>query len=124
MACLEQVLIHGVRAGGGARAMDARVERAARLLADHPARPLDLEALAGEVSLSASRLAHLFREQVGLSPLQVLERQRVEMARRLLSASGMSVKEVAAACGYASPFYFSLRFKRATGKSPSAYRER
>lgn len=123
LSVLEQVILLCARSNPR-RAMDERVERAMRWLAGHVREPLEIEALAARVRLSPSRLAHLFREQTGVTPLQFLERQRIDAAIRLLTATRKSVKVISAECGFASPFYFSLRFKKATGKSPSAYRGR
>jgi AraC family transcriptional regulator of arabinose operon len=99
MASLEQVLLYVSALPGRSGPLDARVAAAMKRLADRPAEPFDLDALASLAALSPSRLA-----------------------RRLLRASSISVKEVSAACGFQSQYYFSLRFKRATGKSPSAWR--
>jgi AraC family transcriptional regulator of arabinose operon len=121
LAVLEQVIILGARSTPR-RTMDERITHAMRHLAAHHQDPLDIPALADSVHLSPSRFAHLFREQTGITPLQFLERQRIDAAIRLLSVTSKSVKEIAAESGFTSPFYFSLRFKKATGKSPSQYR--
>ena len=47
-----------------------------------------------------------------------------ERARQLLARTTLSIKEIAAQTGFASPFYFSLRFKAASGSSPRDYRRR
>jgi YesN/AraC family two-component response regulator len=36
----------------------------------------------------------------------------------------LSIQQVGGQVGRQSPFYFSLRFKKATGRSPSAYRDK
>jgi AraC family transcriptional regulator of arabinose operon len=74
--------------------------------------------------MSVSRVAHLFREQVGVTPQQFLERQRMERASQLLEMTALSVKEIAHQVGFENPFYFTLRFKRQTGQSPTAFRSR
>ena len=81
----------------------------------------DLAAMAG---LSVSRLAHLFKAQVGQTPQQFQEQQRLERARQLLELSGRSIQDIAADVGFENPFYFTLRFKRLTGQSPRDYRKR
>ena len=104
--------------------MDGRVRAAMEFLNRHLAEPVTTAALADACGLSVSRLAHLFRAQVGLTPQQFLEGQRMERARRLLELTPRPVGAVAAEVGYENPFYFTLRFKRATGLSPRDYRKK
>jgi len=68
-------------------------------------------------------LRHRFRRTFGCSPRQMATRVRISRARGLLIESPMSIKQIAAAVGFESPFYFSLRFKARTKKSPKAFRE-
>lgn len=104
------------------RDLDERIRKAADLLAEQLHEPFSLAKLARECGLSVSRLAHLFREQMGASPQKYQEQLRLQSAGQLLRTSGLSVTEIAAELGYASPFYFSKRFKTFFGKSPSHYR--
>ncbi len=102
--------------------VDGRLRDAMEHAARNLRRKLSVEELAEVAGLSASRLAHLFREQLGTTPQRFVERQRLGRARQLLSFTGMSIKQIADETGFDNPFYFSLRFKRHTGKSPKAFR--
>ena len=104
--------------------VDARVQRAMNYLSEHMNEKITLQDLAEEVHLSPSRLAHLFREQVGATPQQFLERHRLERAKQLLRSTPHLVQDVAWQVGYENPFYFTRRFKKYAGCSPSAYRGR
>jgi AraC family transcriptional regulator, arabinose operon regulatory protein len=84
---------------------------------------LTVDGLAAEAAVSASRLAHLFRADLGVSVMHYVEARRIERAAQLLRVTPLSVKQVAQQVGFTSPFYFSLRFKKATGHSPTAYRD-
>jgi AraC family transcriptional regulator of arabinose operon len=55
--------------------------------------------------------------------MHYVEARRIERATQLLRVTSLSVKQIAEQVGFESPFYFSLRFKKATGISPSAYRD-
>lgn len=124
MAALEQALIWSYAAAGSdASHFDARVRRAADYLASHLQVPFQLETLAGQCNLSVSRLSHLFKAQLGVSPQQFLEQQRIRHACDLLRLTGMSIAEVAREVGYDDPFYFSNRFRRNLGMSPMSYRK-
>ncbi|RYX86345.1 AraC family transcriptional regulator [bacterium] len=86
-------------------------------------RPFELSGVANHCGLSVSRLSHLFKAHMGESPQQFHERQRLQHATQLLRLTGLSVAEVAQEIGYADPFYFSNRFRRAFGKSPLQFRK-
>ena len=104
--------------------VDARVRKSMEFLTMHLAEPFSEERLALVSGLSASRLRHLFRAQTGDSPRHFLEEQRLRKAKELLALSRQTVSEIATELGFASPFYFSLRFKKYTGESPRAFRDR
>lgn len=124
MNALEEVLLWcdqhnplSVESGG-----DPRVRDAMDHLARHLERKITLDDLAGEVGLSASRLSHLFKAESGQTPQQYLEACRMKRAAELLQRTTFSVKQIASAVGFDSPFYFSLRFKAWTKQSPTLYR--
>ena len=105
--------------GGGG---DPRIRKALDYLAGRWREPFRLEAVARHCGLSTSRFAHLFKETMGLSPQRFFEEQRLRHACELLGLSGLGIAEIAAEVGYDDPFYFSNRFSRHTGKSPSQWR--
>ena len=103
---------------------DARIARALEMLTSGLAEPFSEEKLARAVGLSPSRFRHLFREQVGDSARDFQEQLRIRRARELLGMSRRTVAEIANEMGYNNPFYFTLRFKKHTGESPRAFRQR
>ena len=104
--------------------MDKRITDAMEYLVRHLAEPVSLDELATVCGLSVSRLAHLFRLQVGVTAQQYLESQRLHRAQQLLELTPRPISVIAAEVGYENPFYFTLRFKRATGLSPRDYRHK
>lgn len=88
------------------------------------AEPITVASLARTAGLSTSRLSHLFTSQLGTAPMRYVERSRMLAAEQLLDFTGRSIAQVARAVGFEDPLYFSTRFKRFTGLSPSAYRSR
>ena len=124
MNALEAVLLWcdaaNPRAAGDA--IDPRIRAATDWLCRNLKAAVTLDALADVVGMSASRLAHLFREQVNVPPLQYLEMQRMRRARQLLAVSELSVKQIAAEVGFDDPFYFTNRFRKSEGTSPTAFR--
>jgi len=103
---------------------DARIRKAAHLLCLQPEQRYTVETLARGCGLSRSRFAEFFCEQMGISPLAFLENQRLRRARELLEHTSLNVAEISTQTGFASPFYFSLRFKKHFGASPRDYRRK
>jgi len=102
--------------------IDDRLLRVIELIDQDLKARLDLPKLARAVNLSVSRFAHLFREQLGVSPQQFVERRRLDAACRLLELTTRPIASVASEVGYPDPLYFSTRFRHHTGLSPTAYR--
>jgi AraC-like DNA-binding protein len=86
------------------------------------AQPLDVEALARGVNMSAGHLSRQFRLAYGESPYSYLMTRRIERAMALLRRGDMSVTDVCFAVGCASLGTFSSRFTELVGMPPSAYR--
>jgi AraC family transcriptional regulator of arabinose operon len=84
---------------------------------------LTIADLARAVNLSQSRFAHVFREQMGTSPLRYLRQRRLARARLLLESTFLSVKEVMALVGFNDPSHFSRDFRRAYGAAPRTWRK-
>ena len=87
------------------------------------ARPLDVEALARDVHLSAGHLSREFKRAYGEPPYSYLMTRRIERAMALLR-SGTSVTDACTAVGATSLGSFSSSFTEIVGETPSAYRAR
>ena len=86
------------------------------------AQPLDVEALARGVHMSAGHLSREFRRAYGESPYAYLMTRRIERAMALLRQGDLSVTEVCFAVGCSSLGTFSTRFTELAGMSPGVYR--
>jgi AraC-like DNA-binding protein len=86
-------------------------------------RRISLAGLAEEANISSSRLSHIFKTAVGLSPGEYLRRLRMEKARHLLATSPLRSKEIMAMAGYNSKSHFVRHFRKSFGLSPSEYRK-
>ena len=87
------------------------------------AQPLNVEALARDVHMSAGHLSRQFRLAYGESPYSYLMTRRIERAMALLRRGDLSVTDVCFAVGCSSLGTFSTRFTELVGMPPSAYRE-
>ena len=86
------------------------------------AEPLDVEALARGVNMSAGHLSRQFRRAYGEAPYSYLMTRRIERAMALLRRGDLSVTDVCFAVGCSSLGTFSTRFTELVGMPPSAYR--
>ncbi|KQW53819.1 AraC family transcriptional regulator [Nocardioides sp. Root1257] len=87
------------------------------------AQPLDVEALARGVNLSAGHLSREFKRAYGESPYSYLMTRRIERAMALLRRGDLSVTEVCFEVGCQSLGTFSTRFSELVGMSPSSYKQ-
>ena len=87
------------------------------------AEPLDVEALARGVGLSAGHLSRQFKLAYGESPYSYLMTRRIERAMALLRRGDRSVTDVCFEVGCSSLGTFSTRFTELVGVPPSVYRE-
>jgi transcriptional regulator GlxA family with amidase domain len=100
----------------------ARLRRVRDRMDREYAQPLDVEALARGVGMSAGHLSRQFRLAYGESPYSYLMTRRIERAMALLHSGELSVTDVCFAVGCSSLGTFSTRFTELVGVSPSTYR--
>src|SRR5689334_20298878 len=87
------------------------------------AQPLNVEALAHGVHMSAGHLSREFKKAYGESPYSYLMTRRIERAMRLLRVGELSVTEVCFEVGCQSLGTFSTRFTELVGVPPSVYKQ-
>jgi AraC-like DNA-binding protein len=100
------------------------VRSAALTLASNLAQPMRSRDLAHYHSLSTSHFALLFRRHQGVSPSRFLQNARLDRAKTLLGEGALTVKEIAATCGYVDAAHFCHAFKAATRLTPKQFRNR
>ncbi|MDX1733585.1 MAG: arabinose operon transcriptional regulator AraC, partial [Halioglobus sp.] len=122
---LEEILIRarGYSESAAATAMDARIALACDYMQRNLAQKFSVEDVAAACSLSTSRLAHLFREQMGVGPKTWINDARLQQARKLLLGSDDSITGIAARVGYEDPAHFSRYFNKNMGCSPRQFRQ-
>ena len=102
---------------------DTPAQRIRRYIDRHYAEKLSLDELAQAVFMSRSALCQYVRQEMGTTVNRLIEEKRMEVAKEWLSLPGRSIIQAADACGYSDTNYFTRRFKKHTGMTPSAYRE-
>ena len=129
---VEEILVLATTATASARGdmhsrplsgeVDPRVTQVEALVVADPAAPHTVGSLADHVVLSPSRLAHLFSQQTGRTPMQAVRDARLRHAARLLERTDLPVASIAAASGFVSAFHFSRVFRARFGVPPKDYR--
>jgi AraC-like DNA-binding protein len=119
LAHLEAALERRRRLSDQAQAL---VRKAMAYIHSHYADPLTREELARFVGMSDDYLTYCFRQELGMTPIDYLNRYRVLQAQRLLRETNQSITTIALEVGFSSSSYFSRMFRRLTGRSPDEYR--
>ena len=68
-------------------------------------------------------MVHSFTRYAGLSPIQYLNRRRLEIACHLLESSNHSISDISSLTGFSSQSYFTQTFRKAFGMTPVMYRQ-
>lgn len=84
--------------------------------------PLTLESMGETFRISPYYLSHIFKEVMGMSPIQYMIRCRVGEAQNLLISTDYSATQIAAIVGYSNASHFSAVFSRLVGLPPIRYR--
>jgi len=100
------------------------LERLKQFVLFHRRQPLSLRDLVEFSKLSPATIGRLFRRYLHTTPVSWIQRVKIECASELLRTRRLSVAEVAAQVGIPDPYYFSKCFRKITGQSPRAYRQR
>jgi len=87
-------------------------------------REIAVERLAREAGVSPSRLFQLFQSHFGESPIQYVARRKAAEAKRLLTASDLSIGEIAERLAFNSANYFIRFFKKHAGMTPNELRRK
>ncbi|THF84542.1 AraC family transcriptional regulator [Cohnella fermenti] len=105
------------------RRMDSRnaLELAKSHMDEHYGEELTIERLAGIADLSPKYFVDLFKKQYGISAVDYLTQIRIKKAKKLMISSEMRLKDIAHEVGYEDEFYFSRKFRKAVGISPSSF---
>jgi transcriptional regulator GlxA family with amidase domain len=104
------------------RPVKAVMERASRWIDEHLHEPFEMAALASELAMSERTLLRKFRQEHGMTPVQMLHRRRVVALRMLLETTPHPVARVAELCGWKSAAMMRKVFKQETGMTPDAWR--
>lgn len=84
---------------------------------------ITIEDLSRKANMSKATLFRIFKDEYGITPMELVIRERLRKAKEMLSAN-MSIKEVCYACGFTDVNYFSRLFKARENMTPGNYQRK
>lgn len=84
---------------------------------------LSLKMISASVFSNESYLSRVFKKEMGVSLIEYITQKRIEESIRLLDTTDYKAYEIAEKIGFRDPHYFSICFKRYTGKTIKEYKE-
>lgn len=103
--------------------LDARrLSRVTEFIAASVDRDFTVKDLASVACMSPAHFSRSFKAATGAAPHEYVSRQRLDLAKRLLSTSDRPLIDIAYAAGFSSQPNFNRAFRKAVGTTPSLYR--
>jgi AraC-like DNA-binding protein len=101
--------------------VDHVMKQAIQFLTYQFTQPISIEHMSHMLGYHRTHLCKLFKQTTGLSPMQYLLKIRMQRAELLLATS-ITIDQVASSVGYSDALYFSKKFRKWKGQSPTEYR--
>ena len=101
---------------------DERMKRVLKHIHEHITDEVAIEDLANVACVTKTYFIRLFKQEFGISPVQYINRKKVERAQLLLFTTDKSVKEIAYMLGISDHSYFIRLFRKTAGITPQDYR--
>jgi AraC-like DNA-binding protein len=102
--------------------MDNRLMKVFAYVKNNVTQEIEVEQLANLACVTKSHLERMFREKMGISPLQYILRSKIQCAQRLLITTEYSINVIAREVGFSDTSYFIRVFRKRIGFTPQDYR--
>jgi transcriptional regulator GlxA family with amidase domain len=83
-----------------------------------------IEELIKEIPGSRRNIARRFKQVTGITPIEYLQKTRIEAAKKLLVETNQQMTEIMMNSGYSDPKAFRKIFRKTVGMTPTGYREK
>jgi len=90
---------------------------------NHLSEKISMQKLSQKAYMSESHFYRVFKQEMGMSPVDFVNQERLAVAANLLATTDKKVSEIYMICGFNSLAYFSRVFKQRYGLSPSKYQK-
>lgn len=98
------------------------INNAILYMQEHINENIPLNELSNLYNYSPSRFSSLFKQKTGYAPIDYFIHMKMQKASQHLDFTDKSIKEIALNMGFDDPYYFSRRFSKVIGMSPTKYR--
>jgi AraC family transcriptional regulator len=99
-----------------------KLRRVTEFIDENLDRDLTLTEIAEIAELSPFHFARSFKQSTGLTPIQFLTQRRIDLAKRLLVESELTIVEIGLRVGFKNQSHFTTLFRKITAMTPKAYR--
>ncbi|WP_143307443.1 GlxA family transcriptional regulator [Chitinophaga vietnamensis] len=103
---------------------DEDIAQAQQFIEKQYHRSISVEALAAQANMSLRNFIRRFEQATSNTPLEYLQRVRMEAAKKMLENTNKGIEQIAGKCGYEDMSFFRKIFKRHVAMTPTAYREK
>lgn len=129
-AAMEELMIRLIRRGDALAAKTVQPRQAQERIGDIVSyleqrldQPLSLQQICRDNLVGRAQLERYFHEQTGGGVIDYFNKMKIRAAREMIREGRLNFTQIAAKLGFQSVHYFSRRFRRSTGMSPSEYAE-
>lgn len=100
------------------------ITKAMHYIHDNRLEKLDANNIASAINISSSYLCSEFKKNTGISIVDYIHKEKIEVAKKLLLFSKYSLSEIAAYLSFSSQSYFQSIFKKREGITPTEFRNK
>ena len=102
---------------------ETRLKQMLAWIDQHMEEPITVKHISDAANVCPRECQRMFRRYLHSSPVEYVLRRRIFFAANLLTTTDHSVTDIALACGFSSPAYFTKKFHEIAGAAPLAYRK-
>ena len=102
---------------------ESLIEKAEAFINRNYMKDLSLDDISRYFNISSYYFSKLFKQETGENYVEYLNKVRIGNAKKMLSESDVSIKEICYSVGFSDPNYFSRAFKKYEGVTPSEFKD-
>lgn len=96
-------------------------DRVTSYMENHLTSQLSIDRICKDNLINKAKLQDIFKKHTGMGMMDYFSKLKIETAKILIRKKDMNITEISSYLGYNSIHYFSRKFKKETGMSPSEY---